>query len=111
MYYLLFAVLLLILILYLATKKSIDPESFDAFTKSIEQRAAKNTQSEKGPGCGGLPQGGPEFCPGWCSPFQYPDMYNPRGFCSDPFNWGFTYSTGRCPHVFDTPNQYPKQEK
>lgn len=38
-------------------------------------------------------------CPSYCSPFQYPDMYSPHSSCSDPFNWGFTYSTGRCPKL------------
>lgn len=35
-----------------------------------------------------------------CSKYLYPDMYSPLSSCSDPFNWGFTYSTGRCPHKF-----------
>lgn len=36
-------------------------------------------------------------CPSYCSPFQYPNMYEPRYSCSDPFNWGQIYSTGPCP--------------
>ncbi len=39
-------------------------------------------------------------CPKKCSPFMYPDMYSPHASCSDPLNWGFTYSTGRCPHAY-----------
>jgi hypothetical protein len=35
-------------------------------------------------------------CPKRCTPFMYPDMYSPRGSCSNPFAWGYTYSTGRC---------------
>jgi len=31
-----------------------------------------------------------------CSQFLYPDMYSPLDSCSDPFNWGHTYPTGRC---------------
>ena len=42
----------------------------------------------------------PGHCPPYCTPFLYPDMYHPRGNCSDPFSWGFTYSTGRCPRVY-----------
>jgi hypothetical protein len=38
-------------------------------------------------------------CPKKCSPFMYPDMYSPRGACSDPFSWGYTYTTGRCPKL------------
>lgn len=41
-------------------------------------------------------------CPRSCSPFLYPDMYQPLPVCSDPFKWGYTYSTGRCPHTFTT---------
>jgi len=38
------------------------------------------------------------FCPNNCSPFQYPDMYNPRGICSDRSRWGADfYTTGPCP--------------
>ena len=40
-------------------------------------------------------------CENMCSPFLYPDMYSPKYNCSDPFKWGFVYSTGRCPHTFD----------
>ena len=39
-------------------------------------------------------------CPRECTPFLYPDMYQPLDSCSDPFKWGFTYSTGRCPHTY-----------
>ena len=49
-------------------------------------------------------------CPKQCSPFMYPNMYNPRGNCSDPFSWGFTYSTGRCPKAFGL-RQLPEQRK
>jgi hypothetical protein len=43
----------------------------------------------------------PSYCPRkGCSQFLYPDMYNPRENCSDPFKWGTLYSTGRCPHPF-----------
>lgn len=40
-------------------------------------------------------------CPQTCSQFLYPDMYSPLGQkCSNPFSWGFLYSTGRCPHAY-----------
>lgn len=41
----------------------------------------------------------------YCSIFMYPDMYSPKSSCSDPFNWGFEYSTGPCPHVIE---KHPK---
>ena len=44
--------------------------------------------------------GDPKHCPQYCSPFLYPDMYSPLASCSDSLNWGFTYSTGRCPHAY-----------
>jgi hypothetical protein len=46
-------------------------------------------------------------CPKQCSPFMYPDMYSPKGDCSNPFSWGFTYSTGRCPHSFNVSRRLP----
>ena len=47
-------------------------------------------------------------CPKKCSPFLYPDMYSPHTSCSDPFNWGFTYSTGRCPRAYSpVPRRLP----
>ena len=33
-------------------------------------------------------------CNNKCSPFGYPDMYDPKLCCSDPFKWGWTYGTG-----------------
>lgn len=49
-----------------------------------------------------------QHCPKYCSPFQYPDMYSPKSSCGDPFNWGFTYSTGRCPKMFEpVPRRFP----
>lgn len=45
--------------------------------------------------------GDPGHCPQTCSQFLYPDMYSPLGQkCSNPFSWGFLYSTGRCPHAY-----------
>lgn len=44
--------------------------------------------------------GDKKHCPSYCSPFLYPDMYSPQASCSDPFAWGFTYSTGRCPKAY-----------
>lgn len=43
------------------------------------------------------PPRNPNHCPQGCSPFLYPDMYSPQASCSDPFNWGDWYTTGRCP--------------
>lgn len=55
--------------------------------------------------------GDPAHCPEWCSPFLYPDMYSPQSSCSDPLNWGFTYSTGRCPHAYSPqPRRLPSKD-
>ncbi|KKK79308.1 hypothetical protein LCGC14_2834810 [marine sediment metagenome] len=51
-------------------------------------------------------------CPRACTPFLYPDMYSPHPSCSDPLNWGFTYSTGRCPHPYKPyPRRFPSAAK
>ncbi len=51
-------------------------------------------------------------CPRACTPFLYPDMYSPHASCSDPLNWGFTYSTGRCPHPYTPyPRRFPSPAK
>lgn len=46
-----------------------------------------------------------DHCPPYCSPFLYPDMYSPQASCSDPFNWGFNYSTGPCPKAYESQSQ------
>ena len=47
-----------------------------------------------------------------CSPFLYPNMYQPQASCSDPFNWGFTYSTGPNPHVYSpVPRRLPPKKE
>ncbi len=47
-------------------------------------------------------------CPRACTPFLYPDMYSPHSSCSDPLNWGITYSTGRCPVPYQPfPRRFP----
>jgi len=38
-------------------------------------------------------------CPKKCSPFQEPNMWFPKGNCSDPLNWGFLYTLGKCKKV------------
>lgn len=43
----------------------------------------------------------PNHCPQGCSPFLYPDMYSPQSSCSNPFNWGELYTTGRCPQKIE----------
>jgi hypothetical protein len=55
---------------------------------------------EKFGSCKHYSPGDKSHCPKWCDPFQYPNMYSPQPSCGDPMNWGFTYSTGRCPHAF-----------
>jgi len=49
-------------------------------------------------------------CPRACDRYQYPDMYSVPP-CTDPFGWGFTYSTGRCPQMYlPTPRRLPSRE-
>lgn len=43
--------------------------------------------------------GDKSHCPQSCNPYQLPNMYYTPD-CVDPFNWGFTYSTGRCPKAY-----------
>jgi hypothetical protein len=41
-----------------------------------------------------------KFSPNYCSPFIIQDMYSKNYSCSDPFKWGFLYSTGKCPKAY-----------
>jgi hypothetical protein len=75
MYEIVLILFLIILSLYFFTSSGYTPENFDSLSKSIKQRN--------------------------CDPNQDPNMYEPRGDCSDPFSWGFLYSTGPNPQVFN----------
>jgi len=47
-------------------------------------------------------------CPKKCSPFQEPNMWFPKGNCSDPLNWGFLYTLGKCKKVVSPhPRRFP----
>ena len=61
--------------------------------------------------CKNYRPGDVSHCPRACNPFQYPDMYSVPP-CADPLNWGFTYSTGRCPHAYSPePRRLPSPAK
>ena len=57
------------------------------------------TSRNEGLHCKDYRPGDKSHCPRACSRYLYPDMYSAPP-CSDPFSWGFTYSTGRCPKAY-----------